>query len=114
MSGPSTASHRLAPHRASGPETLLVAGGKPGVGATTLAVKLATALAQDALRVVLIDADLHGGNLGALCKLSGNVRIGDVLAGKKSVHEALQLGPAGIQVLAGASSADQPAALEER
>lgn len=98
----------------SAPKTLVVAGGKQGVGATTIAAKLATALAHDALRVVLVDADPQGGNLGTLCNLQGAVRIGDVLAGKKSIHEALQLGPAGIQALAGLTSADQKIAHEGR
>jgi flagellar biosynthesis protein FlhG len=103
--------HRPTP---SGPHTLIVAGGKHGVGATTLAAKLATSLAQDALRVVLIDADLQGGHLATQCKLSGNLRLGDVLAGKKSIHEALQLGPAGIQVLAGIADPRQRPPLDER
>src|SRR4051812_13193755 len=98
----------------SGPQTLVVAGGKRGVGATTLACKLATALAHDALRVVLIDADLQGGHLAAQCKLSGNLRLGDVLAGKKSIHEALQLGPAGIQVLTGIADPLLRPALDQR
>jgi len=97
-----------------GQKMLVVASGMRGVGATTIAAKLAAALANDAQRVVLIDADLRGGNLGPLCKLSSNVRIGDVLAGKKNIHEALQLGPAGIQVLAGFGSTSEAAVLDQR
>jgi len=101
-------------HHRGALQTLVVAGGKRGIGATTLACKLASALAHDALRVVLIDADLQGGHLATQCKLSGNLRLGDVLAGKKSIHEALQLGPAGIQVLAGIADPVQRPALDER
>jgi len=101
-------------HHATAPQTLVVAGGKRGVGATTLASRLATALAHDALRVVLIDADLQGGDVATKSKLTGNLRLGDVLAGKKGIHEALQLGPAGIQVLAGIPDPLQQPALDKR
>lgn len=42
------------------PTTLLVAGGKGGVGKTTVAVNLALALARSGRRVGLADADVHG------------------------------------------------------
>src|SRR4051812_33392450 len=80
-----------------GPGTLVISGGRPGVGATTLAVNLAGALAQDGLRVVLIDADLYRADVAAQCKLAGGLGIGDVLEGRKNIHEVLQLGPAGMQ-----------------
>lgn len=44
------------------PTTLVVAGGKGGVGKTTVAVHLALALARGGLRVGLADADIHGPN----------------------------------------------------
>jgi flagellar biosynthesis protein FlhG len=93
---------------------VVVAGGRPGVGATTLAVQLAAALAQDALRVVLIDADLYRADVAARCALTGPLGIGDVLAGRKSIHEAIQRGPAGMQVLAGTASAEARASLTQR
>src|SRR6266496_4447933 len=68
--------HRLVA-RASGPAprreqshvTLVISGGRPGVGATTLAVNLASALAKDAHRVVLIDADLYRADVASQCNL---------------------------------------------
>ncbi len=42
------------------PPTLVVAGGKGGVGKTTVAVNLALALARSGRRVGLADADVHG------------------------------------------------------
>jgi flagellar biosynthesis protein FlhG len=51
---------------------------------------------------VFVDADLdHGGNT----QLSGQSQRGsvlDVLAGRRSVHEVIERGPSGIQVLSGA------------
>src|SRR5262245_12233773 len=92
----------LARPRERGPGMLVVSGGRPGVGATTLAVNLATALAQDAHRVVLIDADLYRADVASHCNLPHGLNIADVLAGRRNIHEVLQLGPAGMQILAGA------------
>jgi len=86
------------------PRTFVVSGGKPGVGATTLAVNLAATLAHDAQRVVLIDADLQQADVAAQCGLFPSLGIADVLAGRKNIHETLVRGPAGMQVLPGAST----------
>jgi flagellar biosynthesis protein FlhG len=94
--------------------TLVVSGGKPGVGATTLAVNLAAVLAQDALRIVLVDADLYRAEVAARCGLTGSLGIGDVLAGRKTIHEVLQRGPSGMQVLAGGASAEIRSSIGER
>jgi flagellar biosynthesis protein FlhG len=97
-----------------GPRMLVIAGGKPGVGATTVAVQLAAALAREALRVVLVDADLDRGDIAAQCKLRGLVGIGDVLSGHKTIHEVLDRGPFGLQILAGSVSAEIRVGLNER
>jgi flagellar biosynthesis protein FlhG len=86
---------------APGPRTLVVSGGKSGLGATTLAVQLAAALAHDALRVVLVDGNLQNPQIAERCGIRPLLTIGDVIAGKKNIHEALQLGPAGLQILCG-------------
>jgi flagellar biosynthesis protein FlhG len=86
------------------PRTFVIAGGKPGVGATTLAVSLAATLAHDGQRVVLIDADLHQAEVASQAGVAATLGIGDVLAGRKGIHEALIRGPAGMQVLAGTAS----------
>src|SRR5438876_369485 len=90
--------------RPAGPTTLVVSGGRPDVGATTLAVQLAAALAQDGQRIVLIDADLFRADVATRCQHSAALGIGDVLAGHKSIHEVLQRGPAGMQILAGTAA----------
>src|SRR5262245_22931939 len=100
--------------RDSGPRTLVISGGKPGVGATSLAVHPAELLAQDALRVVLIDADLYRADVAARCNLKATLGIGDVLAGRRSIHEVLIRGQAGLQVLAGTAASDIRATLGER
>jgi flagellar biosynthesis protein FlhG len=102
-------------HRtANGPRLLVVSGGKQGVGATTLAVNLAATLAADALRVVLVDADFSRPGIAAQCGVSDAIGIGDVLAGRRSVHEAIQRGPAGLQVVAGLRPGQPRGNLPER
>src|SRR5207249_2569842 len=93
---------------------LVFSGGKPGVGATTLTVNLAVALASDAQRVVLIDADLYRADIAARCRLPDGPGIGDVLTGRKGIHEALQLGPGGLQVLTGSASAETRSKISDR
>jgi flagellar biosynthesis protein FlhG len=105
---------RAAAGRQQGPAMLVVSGGRPGVGATTLAIHLAKTLAQDALRIALIDADLERADLALASSLSGGLGIGDVLAGRKTIHEVLQRGPDGLQILAGTASAETRAGLNDR
>ena len=85
---------------------LVVSGGRAGVGATTIALGLAQALAQDALRIVLIDADRQRPTLAAASGVEVTAGIDEVLSGRKTIHEALLRGPAGLQILAGAPSPD--------
>jgi len=81
---------------------VVVTGGKGGVGTTTIAVNLAVALALDGHRTVLVDADLGRADAATLCRTGDGYTVGDVLTGRRSVHEALVRGPAGILVLPGA------------
>ena len=83
------------------PRLLVVTGGKGGVGVTTIAVNLSVALAEQGLRVVIVDANLHRSDVAALCGLTNQHNIADVLAAKHSIHEVLQRGPAGIQIVPG-------------
>jgi flagellar biosynthesis protein FlhG len=84
-----------------GPRKIVVSAGKGGVGATTIAVNLATALGRQGCRTVLVDADFSGADVAMLSGIESRDTIGDVLSGRRSVHEVLQPGPAGIQVVPG-------------
>jgi flagellar biosynthesis protein FlhG len=93
----------LAPGRPpAGPKLLVVAGGKGGVGTTSVAIHLAVALAQGGFHPVLVDADVDGGNTALLCGIQERYTIADALAGRRTVQESLEMGPAGIRILAGA------------
>src|SRR5262245_3851618 len=80
------------------PKTVVVCGGKGGVGTTTAAVYLAAALAREGQRVVLVDANLAGPSVAGLCGLDEPSGVSDVLAGRRTVHEVLVRGPLGMQV----------------
>lgn len=105
---------------AAGPSAPLVvtSGGKGGVGTTTIAANLAVALARQGRRAVFVDADLdHGGNT-QLSQYPHRGSVIDVLSGRRNVHEVLERGPSGVQVLSGAwasgDSTEFPAAAQER
>jgi flagellar biosynthesis protein FlhG len=97
-----------------GARLLVLSGGRPGVGATLLALKLAEVLANEALRVLLIDADLYRADIADQCQLTAAHNIHDVLRGQKTIHEVLQRGPAGIQIAAGAASVEARASATDR
>jgi len=90
------------PPAGNAPRLIAISGGKGGVGTTTLAVNLATALARDGRRTLLVDADLEGADVATLCRLDDGYTVADVLSDRRTVHEAIQRGPAGVQVLPGA------------
>ena len=80
---------------------IAVLGGKGGVGTTTITLNLSVALAQLGHRVVVIDAHLGRSDIASLCCLREKYGIGDVVSAQRDLHEALQPGPVGIQVLPG-------------
>ena len=96
------------------PRILLVAGGKGGVGATTISVNLGIALSDLGQRVVLIDADLRSSDVATLCGLSEGVTIADVMKSQKNIHEALQPGPAGMLIVPGCWASSQQAGFTEQ
>ncbi len=80
---------------------IAVTGGQRAVGTTTIALNLAVALAVQGQRTILVDADLDRGAVAGLCGLAERGSILDVLCSRRSIHEVLARGPAGIQVLPG-------------
>lgn len=87
-------------HSAS-PRLIVVSGGKPGVGTTTLAVNLAVALAGSKDRIALVDASVYRSGVAPLCGLKTERGIADVLSARSTIDEALYPGPSGVLVLAG-------------
>lgn len=85
------------------PRWITVSGGKGGVGATTIALGLARSLALAGRRTLLLDGDSSSPDLASIVGIDPRYTIGDVLASRRSIHEALVAGPAGIQLLLGPS-----------
>lgn len=86
---------------ATPPRLVVVAGGKGGVGTTTVALHLAMAMARDGQRTVLVDADFNGADATKLCQVEPRQTVLDVLEDRATVHEALLAGPEGVQLLPG-------------
>ncbi|MBE3574860.1 MAG: P-loop NTPase [Firmicutes bacterium] len=80
-----------------------VAGGKGGVGKSTLAANIGIALAQRKLRVLLLDADLGLGNADLLLGITPHATLVDLWDATCPTEQVITPGPAGIGVIAGAS-----------
>lgn len=107
-----TARRRLAQGQPA-PRLVAVTAGKAGVGATTLAANLAIAMVQQGQRTVLVDATLERGDLATLCGLGHSLGVNDLLTARRDIHQVLQLGPAGVQVVSGLWESGTPAGFSE-
>jgi flagellar biosynthesis protein FlhG len=75
-----------------------ITSGKGGVGKTSVTVHLATALAEQGLRVGVVDADLALGNIDVMLGLSPRWHLGHVIAGERTLDDVLLDGPCGIRI----------------
>jgi len=82
---------------------LAVVSGKGGVGKTSLAVNLAIGLAAAGRRILLLDADIGLANVDLLLGQRPRGHLGHVLAGRMTLADVVQEGPAGIAWIPGAS-----------
>jgi len=97
--------------------TIALTSGKGGVGKSVLALNLGLALIQHEARVALLDANLGLGNLDLLCTLNGYWNLSHVITGARSLRDVVLDGPAGLQLVPGASglidAADCPAPAQQ-
>jgi flagellar biosynthesis protein FlhG len=89
-----------------------IASGKGGVGKTWFAVTLAHALARGGARVLLFDGDLGLANVDIQIGLMPAHDLGDVVAGRLALHQAVASHQAGFDILAGRSGSGALSALE--
>jgi flagellar biosynthesis protein FlhG len=88
-------------------QVIAVTGGKGGVGKTTIAVNLATSLAERGKQVMLLDGDLGLANVDVFLGLTPRLTLADVLAGNCSLEEILLDAPQGFKVVPAASGIAQ-------
>ncbi len=84
-------------------QVIAVTGGKGGVGKTSVAVNLATALATTGRRVMLLDGDLGLANVDVFLGLSPRHTMAHVLSGERALEEIILESQHGVQVVPGAS-----------
>ncbi|KZY72433.1 hypothetical protein A3742_15470 [Oleiphilus sp. HI0071] len=85
------------------PRVLAITGGKGGVGKTSVSVNLAIALARTGSKVCLFDADTGLANINVMLGLHPAYTLEHLFTGEKSIHDILLEGPAGIDIIPGAS-----------
>lgn len=95
------ASQALCPpaSRLGGTRWLAVAGGKGGVGSTTIALNLAAAFARRGEATLLVDADPDAPDIAAYCGLVPAASLADALDGRADLRQALAQGPCGLDIL---------------
>ncbi|TCV94168.1 flagellar biosynthesis protein FlhG [Luteibacter rhizovicinus] len=91
--------------------SIAVAGGKGGVGKTTVAVNLAMALSMGGRDVVLLDADLGMANIDVLLGLQPTRHLGHMLDGACTIEELVLQAPHGLKVIPATSGARRMAQL---
>lgn len=82
--------------------SLLFTSGKGGVGTSNLVLNLAIALDELGEKVLVIDADLGLANLDLLCGLAPRFDLGDFLAGRCTLADAVMTGPGAVRIVPGA------------
>jgi flagellar biosynthesis protein FlhG len=92
--------------------SVAVTGGKGGVGKTNVALFIAVAIARMKKRVLLLDADLGLANVHILLGAAPRFNLSHMVRGECTINEALWKGPAGIDVLPGASGIEAMANLD--
>ncbi len=91
---------------------LLVTSALPGEGKTITSANLATAMAMDGKRVILIDGDLRRPTLNRVMELPQNPGLSELLVGMKTLEQVLQPTEIeGLQVICAGSIPPNPAEL---
>ena len=83
------------------PRLVVVSSGRAAMGTTTLALNMAVSLTEQGTRVVLLDADSHHADIATHCGLEPKAYLSDIASGRRSIHEVIAPGPAGLQIIPG-------------
>lgn len=86
-------------------EVIAVTSGKGGVGKSTVSANMAISLKQMNRKVLLIDADIHLGNLDLILGTRSRLTLADVAKDGVSLEDIIMEGPGGIDILPASSAA---------
>ncbi|MEA3286015.1 MAG: MinD/ParA family protein [Candidatus Marinimicrobia bacterium] len=86
------------------PEIFAITSGKGGVGKTNISVNLALLLRRLKKNVLLVDADIHLGNVDLMLGIRPGATLADVISGEKALAEIIVKGPTGIDVMPASSA----------
>ena len=102
------------PKRTSGGRcvSIAVTSGKGGVGKTTLSLVLASALAKQGKRVLLMDADLGLANIHILLGIAPRFNISHVISGECGIGDIIIEASPGVYLAPGASGLERLANLD--
>jgi flagellar biosynthesis protein FlhG len=92
-------------------QVIAVTGGKGGTGKTSVAVNLATALAQMGRKTMLLDGDLGLANVDVLLGLTPRYTLEHVLRGERTLEEVILQTSSGVRVVPASSGVARMAAL---
>lgn len=90
-----------------------ITAGKGGVGKTTIAINMATAMAQMGRRVLLLDGDLGLANADVLLGIAPRLNLGHVVSGERALEEVLVEVPQGFAIIPAASGLERLANLTD-
>ena len=89
-----------------GAVVLAITSGKGGVGKTNISANLATCMASDNQRIILMDADLGLGNLDVLMGIHARYNLSHVVSGQQTLEDIIHIGPQGVEILCGGSGVE--------
>jgi flagellar biosynthesis protein FlhG len=92
-------------------QVIAVSSGKGGVGKTSVAVNLATSLAQSGQRVLLMDGDLGLASVDVQLGLTPGATLEQVIAGERELSEVMLQSASGVSVIPAASGVSRMARL---
>ena len=96
------------------PEIFAVTSGKGGVGKSNISVNLALLMSRMKKNVLVIDADIHLGNVDLLMGIRPKYSIADVITGKIELKDVVTRGPGEIDILPAGSAVIEMLDLEEK
>ena len=94
-------------------EIIAITSGKGGVGKSYLSTNMAIMLQQMRKRVLIIDADIHLGNVDLILGVRSEYTIADVLNDGMDLQDIIVTGPANIDVLPASSASGKLLEMED-